>query len=87
MNFSPRNRLLTWYLGGLSARQPRELALPLSFLGAGRYTMRIWKDAPDAEADPNHLTIESLNLSSAETLIVRAALDGGFVAELEPARN
>jgi alpha-glucosidase len=66
-------------------RWPRELALPLSFLGAGRYTASIWKDAPDAECDPNRLTTETLNLSSADTLRLHPALDGGFVAQLGPA--
>jgi hypothetical protein len=62
----------------MSAKQPRELPLQLSFLGAGRYTARIRKDA--AESDPNHLPTETLNLSSADTLKIHLALDGGFVA-------
>ena len=57
----------TWYLGGISAKGPRDLALPLAFLGPGRYTARIWKDASDAESDPNHLTTETQNVSSAGT--------------------
>jgi alpha-glucosidase len=77
----------TWYLGGLSAKRPRVLALSLAFLGRGQYTARIWKDAPDTESDPNHLTTETLSLSSADTLNVRVALDGGFVAQLAPAKN
>jgi alpha-glucosidase len=80
-----RRKGTTWYLGGMSAKQPRDLALPLTFLGAGRYTARIWEDASDAETDPNHLTTEMLNLSSADTLKLHLALDGGFVAQLAPA--
>ena len=77
----------TWYLGAMSAKRPRELVLPLSFLGVGRYTARIWKDASDAESDPNHLATETLTLSSTDTLKVRFALDGGFVAQVTPAGN
>jgi alpha-glucosidase len=77
-----RRKDTTWYLGGMSAKQPRNLDLPLSFLGAGRYTVTIWKDAPDPASNPNHLTTETLNLSPADTLKVHLALDGGFVAEL-----
>ncbi|HEY5909913.1 MAG TPA: glycoside hydrolase family 97 catalytic domain-containing protein [Verrucomicrobiae bacterium] len=77
----------TWYLGGMSAIQPRELTLPLSFLGAGRYTARIWKDAPDAEANPNHLAAETLSLSSKDSLRIRFAAEGGFVAQLVPAKD
>ncbi len=77
-----RRKGTTWYLGGMSAKRPRELALSLSFLGKGRYIARIWEDASDAESDPNHLTTQTLNLSSADTLKVHLALDGGFVAQL-----
>ncbi len=82
-----RRKGTTWYLGGLSAKGPRDLALPLSFLGRGRYSARIWKDAPDTDADPNQLTTETLNLSRKSTLNVHLALDGGFVAELGHERN
>lgn len=53
-------------LGGLSAQWPPELTLSPSFLGTGRYTVRIWQAAADAEVDPNHLTTENLNQSSAD---------------------
>ena len=36
-----RRRGAIWHMGGLSAKQPRELDLPLSFPGTGRYTPRI----------------------------------------------
>lgn len=87
MLVTARRKGTTWYLGGMSAKRPREVALPLSFLGAGRYTARIWKDAPDAETDPNHLTVETLNFSSTDTLRLHLTLDGGFVAQLAPSGN
>ncbi len=80
-----RRKGATWYLGGIAAKRPRELALPLSFLGLGRYSARVWQDASDADTDPNHLTTETRPLSSADTLEVRLALDGGFVAQVAPA--
>ena len=73
--------------GGITAKAPRELALPLAFLGPGRYTARIWKDAADSESEPNHLTTETLNLSLADTLNLRLTPDGGFVAQLAPKLN
>ena len=82
-----RRKGATWYLGGISANERRDLALPLAFLGPGRFTARIWKDAPDAESDPNRLTTDTRNVSSTDKLIVRLALDGGFVAQLAPANN
>jgi len=80
-----RRKGKSWYVGGMSARQPRELTLALSFLSKGRYTARIWKDAFDAEQDPNKLTTEQLNLGSMDTLKLKVALDGGFVAQFAPA--
>jgi alpha-glucosidase len=82
-----RRKDATWYLGGISAKGPRDLALPLAFLGPGRYTARLWKDAPDTESDPNHLTTETRDVSSGDKLNVRLAVDGGFVAQLAPAKN
>jgi len=79
-----RRKGKSWYVGGMSARQSRELALPLSYLGQGRYRATIWKDATDAEQDPNKLTTETLHLSSRDTLPLHLALDGGFVARFVP---
>jgi alpha-glucosidase len=76
-----------WYLGGMSAKRPRDVNVPLSFLGGGRYTAKIWKDAPEADTDPNHLATEVVRLSPADALKVHLALDGGFVAELAPIEN
>ena len=79
-----RRKVQAWYLGGIAAKSPRDLDLPLSFLGPGRYTVKVWKDAPDADSQPNHLTTETLNLSPADPLRVHLSLDGGFVAQLTP---
>jgi alpha-glucosidase len=82
-----RRKGATWYVGGMSAIKPHELNLPLSFLGSGVYAARLWKDSPEVETNPNHLATEKLNLTSADTLQVHTATDGGFVAELTPKRE
>jgi alpha-glucosidase len=79
-----RRKGKVWYVGGMSALRPRELSLSLSFLGADRYLAKVWKDAPDAEAEPNHLATEVLPVSSRDRLDLHVALDGGFVAQIEP---
>ena len=73
-----------WYLGGIAAGPARDLELPLSFLGRGRYVIKVWKDAPDVDSDPNHLRTETLQLSSNDSLHVHFGLDGGFVAQVTP---
>jgi alpha-glucosidase len=74
-----------WYVGGMSAKQPRDLALPLAFLGPGQFTAKVWKDAADTETDPNHLTTGTTRVTSGDTLRIHVALDGGFVAQFTPA--
>jgi alpha-glucosidase len=76
-----------WYLGGMSAGEPRELDLPLTFLPAGRFSARIWQDAPGAAADPNLLDSETQTVSVADRFRLWFARDGGFVAELRPAAD
>ena len=82
-----RRKGRTWYLGGMSANHARDLDLPLAFLSSGQYLARIWKDAPDAESSPNHLTTDTVSVSSGDTLKLHIAVDGGFVAQLMPARK
>jgi len=79
-----RRRGKTWYVGAMAAKRARELTLPLSFLGSGRYAAQVWKDAPESETDPNRLTLDSFIASSKDTLRVRVAVDGGFAAQFTP---
>lgn len=81
-----RRKGKTWYLGAMSAHRARDLTLPLSFLGPGRYTAKIWKDAPESEADPNRLTTESEEVSTRDFLTLRVVRDGGFVVQLSPVK-
>lgn len=81
-----RRKGKTWYLGCISAKKSREIEVPLSFLAKGNYTAAIWRDATDAEKEPNHLTTETLNFSPKQTFKLHVATDGGFVARFSPAR-
>ena len=80
-----RRKGQTWYVGGMTAKQPRELRLSLAFLGSGRYDARLWKDGPDTKANPNDLSVAAMTVTSLDSLLVRLATEGGFVAELTPA--
>jgi len=77
-----RRKGKTWYIGGMSAGPAREIKVPLAFLGLDPYTAKLWKDARDSNSNPNHLMTETMNVRSGETLKVRVAADGGFVAQL-----
>ena len=79
-----RRKSNTWYVGGISAGPARDLNLSLSFLGKGRYTLKIWKDAPDADSQPNHLVTDTLVASSTDSLPVHFSVDGGFATQISP---
>jgi alpha-glucosidase len=82
-----RRKGKTWYLGGISAKQPRDLELSLPFLTAKNYAVKLWKDAPDAETNPNHLTVETVRMPARDPLKIHLAVDGGFVAQLTTASS
>ena len=70
-----------WYIGCISAKRARDLALPLSFLGTGEFTATIWRDATESVSDPNRLTREMRTVTAQTALRVPVALDGGFVVQ------
>ncbi len=79
-----RRRGKEWYVGSLTDWTPRELEIPLSFLGEGSYTAQIYADAPDAGKDPTKVTIESLNVTRATVLKARLAAGGGHAIRIAP---
>jgi alpha-glucosidase len=70
-----------WYLGGMTATEGRELALPLGFLGDGTFEADLFLDDP--AKGPNALTRRKQAVSAAETLRVTMPRAGGFAARLE----
>jgi len=66
-----------WFLGALTNEQPRELQVPLAFLGDGRYTATIWKDAPDSDAGGTKIVRQTLAVNAAEKLRLTIAPGGG----------
>ncbi len=69
----------------MTANRSRALSLSLAFLGSGRYDAKLWKDGSDAEANPNDLSVAAMTVTSLDSLRVRLATEGGFVAQLTPA--
>jgi alpha-glucosidase len=72
-----------WFLGALTDREGRTLIVPLDFLSDGRWKLTLWKDAPDANVDAEHLVTEERTVTAGDTLTLELAPAGGLVGRLE----
>jgi alpha-glucosidase len=75
-----------WYLGSLTNWSPRDLRIPLSFLGSGSYKAEIYEDASDATQNPKHLSIRRQNVRSSDVLTLHLASGGGCAVRFVPAK-
>jgi alpha-glucosidase len=68
----------TWYLGAMNGDTARNVQVPLSFLGAGSWTEKLWLDGdrPDAIRRDTHI------VSASDGLGLDLAATGGAVAVL-----
>jgi alpha-glucosidase len=71
-----------WFVGSITNWSPRDVAIPLKFLGAGKYTAEIYRDAADADQMPQHVTIERKLVRQADTLTLHLAPGGGCAIRL-----
>jgi alpha-glucosidase len=71
----------TWFLGGITDEEGRDLDLPLTFLEAGRrYRAEIYRDGEGADfrTNPRAIAIEKRDVTAADRMKVRMAPGGGF---------
>ena len=74
-----------WFVGSITNWTPRDVVIPLKFLGAGKYTAEIYRDAADADQMPQHVTMEKKTLSQSDTLTLHLAPGGGCAIRFLPA--
>lgn len=75
----------TWYVGGLTDWEPRELEIDLSFLTPGRqYEAILMTDAPEADSIPEKYTLSRRTADSQTRLNIAMAPGGGFALKLIP---
>jgi hypothetical protein len=74
----------SWYLGVMNGAGKRTVKVPLEFLGAGTYTMRIFADAPDAATNPERVAESTQEVRSDERYTFTCAPGGGAVARFDP---
>ncbi|MGP7795444.1 glycoside hydrolase family 97 protein [Sphingomonas sp. CLY1604] len=70
-----------WYIGAMTDAA-RSVAVPLSFLGTGRYAARLWQDG----TAPTDLVTASRTVAATDTLMLDLHAAGGAAAILAPAR-
>ncbi|MGC1274042.1 MAG: glycoside hydrolase family 97 protein [Planctomycetaceae bacterium] len=74
----------TWWLGGMTATEGRELSLPLEFLGEGTFQADLILDDP--ERGPTEVTRRTQDVTKFDSLDVAIPPSGGFAAKVSPAR-
>jgi alpha-glucosidase len=76
-----------WYLGSMTNWSPRDVQVPLSFLGSGTFTAEIYEDGPDAATEPKHVTIRKQSVHGSETLTLHLAPGGGCAIRFIPGKR
>lgn len=74
-----------WFLGAMTNWTSREMDIPLTFLGPGKFTAEIYEDAPDSDSKPTDVTIRKETVDSNSHLKERLASGGGLAVRFVPA--
>lgn len=72
-----------WYVGALTDATPRQLTVPLTFLGSGSYKLHIWKDAKDSNVHAEHIDIDEQTVTAKDKLLLPMVGNGGYVARFQ----
>ncbi|HEX8711401.1 MAG TPA: glycoside hydrolase family 97 protein [Terracidiphilus sp.] len=74
-----------WYVGSITNWTPRDIDVPLNFLGDGKYEAQIYADAPDAGEEATHVTISHQAVDRTTVLHVHMVSGGGNAIWIHPA--
>ncbi len=75
-----------WYVGAMTSWDPRDLAIPTTFLGKGRFDAWIFADGPAAATDGTSLSVAKTRVKAGEPLTLRLAPGGGAAVILTPSK-
>lgn len=78
-----RRKGTTWYIGGITSWDARDLRVDLSFLGNKNHKATLFKDGVNAHRTGRDYKKETLQLNGKQTLDIRLAPGGGFALKLE----
>ncbi len=74
-----------WYVGSITNWSARDIDVPLSFLGDGKYQAEIYEDAPDAGEEATHVSISHQAVDRTTVLHVHMVSGGGNAMWIHPA--
>jgi len=75
----------TWFIGGITNNNARNLSINLDFLASGKtYKMTSFIDGPNADMDANDYRRKEKNVDSKAKVQVEMVRNGGFAAVLKP---
>lgn len=73
-----------WYLGCMTDWNPREVSVPLSFLGEGAYVARIYRDGAGADENPEQVEAVLKEVKSSDVLKIKLSPGGGAAVRFTP---
>lgn len=73
-----------WYLGAITDWTPRELAVDLSFLPAGKFQLTEWRDGVNADRRADDFKQSTQSVTNTTKLTIRLAEGGGWAARVQP---
>ncbi len=71
-----------WYIGSITNWNQRNIDIPLSFLGDGKYIAEIYADAVDAGENPKHTKITTQKADKKTVLKANLVTGGGYAVRL-----
>jgi len=74
-----------WYVGSLTNWEERDVKVPLSFLGEGKYVAEIYADAPDSAQEATHTVLTHQAVDKHTVLDVHMFSGGGNAMWIHPA--
>jgi alpha-glucosidase len=81
-----RRRGRVWYVGAMTNERPREMRVPLGFLGRSAYAVNAFADGPNATTLPKQLIVSKTLVRAGGELTLRLAPSGGYAAQFKPTR-
>ncbi|MDO4736860.1 MAG: glycoside hydrolase family 97 catalytic domain-containing protein, partial [Bacteroidia bacterium] len=72
----------TWYIGGMTNWEERDIEIDLSFLPEGTYNVELFRDGVNADKAARDYKKELFTISSAQKLKVHLVSGGGFAARV-----